>query len=182
MGPHGAAPWPGRRFFQTLLLLAALDSFACGLWALARPDDLFTFLRVPPRDDRWMGQLLQPTDELIPPAADPEHPRRDAGLWHLLGLFALANGGFLGLAAWGPRRYGGLALVPLIGHALGYGLWLWALGAVGTFPARRTPFPDPARLVVLAVHDAVWVAALAAFLLEWRTAGRAGTEPAAGVQ
>jgi hypothetical protein len=167
--------------WRYVLLLAALDALACGLlWGL-RPADLFERLPMKePRNDAWAWQLRVPRGD--PPDSIPAP--RDAGLWHLLALFWLAHAAFLALAAWRPRSLGGLAVVPLIGHALGAALWLWALGAAYTFPPERVPFADAARrpLMALAAHDAAWLPPLLAFLLVWRRGGRGGTEPAARVQ
>lgn len=167
--------------WRYVLALAALDALACGLlWGL-RPGHLFE--RVPmkePRNDTWVWQLTVPRGD--PPDGIPAP--RDAGLWHLLAFFWLAHAAFLALAAWRPRSLGGLVAVPLIGHALGAALWLWALAAVSTFPPERVPFADAARrpLLALAAHDAVWLPSLLIFLLVWRRGGRDGQEPAARVQ
>src|SRR5439155_2411269 len=101
----------------------------------------------------WAWQLRVPRGD--PPDGIPAP--RDAGLWHLLALLSLAHAAFLGLAAWRPRSLGGLAVVPLIGHALGAALWLWALGTTYTFPPQRVPFLGRQPLLVLAAHDAVWL-------------------------
>jgi hypothetical protein len=103
-------------------------------------------------------------------------------LWQLLAVLFVAQAGFHALAAWRPRSLGGLVVVPLIGHALGAALWLWALGSAYTLPPERVPFPHPDRLLILAGHDAIWLPLLVAFLLVWRRrAGRDGTESAARV-
>ncbi len=107
---------------------------------------------------------------------------RDAGLWQLLAFLTLAQAGFLALSAWRPCTLGGLAAVPLIGHALGAALWLWALGAASTFPENRKPFSDTGLLVALAVHDGVWLGLLAAFLIVRPRAGRHSPEPAVRVE
>jgi hypothetical protein len=144
-----------------------------------RPAMLFERLGVEPRHDTWAWQLL--TKRGDPPEGIPAP--RDAGLWQLLAFLWLAQAGFLALAAWRPRTLGGLAAAPLIGHALGAALWLWALGAASTFPDNRNPFPSPGVLAALAIHDAVWLVVLAAFLLVWRRrAGRDSPKPVARVQ
>jgi hypothetical protein len=120
-----------------VLLLAALDAAAWGYLGTVRPALLFDRLGVQERHDTWARQLLVPRGD----APDQIPPPRDAGLWQLLALVSLAQAGFLGLAGWRPRTLGGLAAVPLIGHALGAALWLWALEAFATFPDNRDPSP-----------------------------------------
>jgi hypothetical protein len=173
MGPQAGTPWPVR-LCRVLLLLAALDGLAGGLWALLWPQALFDFLGMAARSDAGFWQLF--TRDLSAP--------RDAGLWQVLGLLALANGAFLLVAAWRPRELGGLALVPLVGRALLAGLWLWALGTTFTFPERRVVFPDRTRLALLAAHDGAWAVVLAAFLVAWWAwpRGRGGKESAPRVE
>jgi hypothetical protein len=151
---------PGRTW-RLLLVLAFLDALLWSALWLAQPARLFDWMGLEPRGDTWAWQLRFPTGE--PPAgiAVP----RDAGLWHLLAFVNLGQAGFLALAAWRPRSLGGLVAAPLIGHALGAALWLWALGSTYTFPPERAPFPARGPLVALAAHDAVWVALLLLFLL-----------------
>ncbi len=172
-GPSGAAPGPGLGAWRCVLLLGALDALAWGLvWAVA-PSELFARLGMAPRNDAWAWQLL--TRDIAAP--------RDAGLWQLLAFLSLAHAGFLTLAAWRPRSLGGLVAVPLIGHALGAALWLWAVGAAYTFPPERVLFPDPRPLWALAVHDAVWLPLLLAFLLCGpRRSGRDSKETGTAVQ
>jgi hypothetical protein len=163
----GQAPW------RLLLLLAALDALAWGLFWGARPGELFPRLGMEPRNDAWAWEFFVPRD---PPPPD-EPPRRnipaprDAALWHMLAFVWVAQAGFLALAAWRPRTLGGLAVVPLIGHALGAALWLWALATTYTFPPGRVPFPQRGPLLALAAHDLVWLPLLLAFLLAWRRPG-----------
>jgi hypothetical protein len=153
-----AEPGP---LWRALLLVAFLDALTWSLLWAAQPGRLFDWLGARPRNDSWAWQLRVPRGE--PPAGIPAP--RDAGLWHLLAFVSLAQAGFLALAAWRPRTLGGLAAAPLIGHALGAALWLWALGSAYTLPPERVPFPDRGPLMALAAHDAVWVPLLLAFLL-----------------
>ncbi len=153
--------WPWLGLWRGVLLLAALEAAAWGLVGSVRPALLFDRLGVEPRNDTWAWQLLVKRGE--PPDRIPAP--RDAGLWQLLAFLTLAQAGFLALAAWRPRTLGGLAAVPLIGHALAAALWLWALGAASTFPENRNPFSAPGILIALAVHDGVWLVLLAAFLI-----------------
>jgi hypothetical protein len=141
-----------------------------------RPALLFERLGVEPRHDTWAWQFLVKRGD--PPEGIPAP--RDAGLWQLLALLWLAQAAFLVLAAWRPRTFGGLAVVPLIGHTLGAALWLWALGTIPTFPDNRIPFSAPGVLAALAAHDAVWLALLAAFLLVWRRRGSVWTPDSPG--
>jgi hypothetical protein len=179
VGPDGPAPWPRLGLWRGVLLLAALDAAGWGLVGSVRPALPIERLGVEPRNDTWAWQLMVKSGD------PPEHipAPRDAGLWQLLAFLTLAQSGFLALAAWRPRTLGGLAVVPLIGHALGAALWLWALGTISTFPDNRIPFPSPGILAALAVHDQVWLVLLVAFLLVWRgRAGRGSHEPDARVE
>ena len=164
--------------WRYVLALAALDALAWGLFWGARPGELFPRLGMEPRNDAWAWEFFVPRGD--PPDGIPAP--RDAGLWHLLAFFWLAHAAFLALAAWRPRSLGGLVVVPLIGHALGAALWLWALGAAYTFPPDRVPFPERGPLLALAAHDAVWLLPLLAFLVACRRAGRDGKEVATRVQ
>lgn len=139
MGPV-APPLPGRRVYRLLFLLAALDQLGWGLWALLRPGDVLAFLRLPPLP------VALPPDRLL--------------LCKLLGGLALAHVAFLGILVGRPERYGPYALVPLLGRALGAGLWLWAFGSA------RLNLPAALPLL-LAAHDAVWLPVFAAFLIAW---------------
>ncbi len=142
MGPAAPPPLPGRLLFRLLLLLAALDhtAFAVGVWL--RPGDVFAFLHLP---EIAPGQ---PQDRLV--------------LLQALGLLALAHATVLVILVCWPERLGPLALVALVGRLLGAAVWLWALAA------DRFDVPDKAYpLTVLALHEAVWVAALAGFLFAW---------------
>jgi hypothetical protein len=145
--------WPWLGLWRGVLLLAALDAAALGLIGGVRPALLFERLGVEPRHDTWAWQLLVPRGDSPGEIPAP----RDAGLWQLLAFLSLAQAGFLALAGWRPRTFGGLAVAPLIGHALGAALWLWALGTISTFPENRVPFHAPGVLIALAVHDAVWL-------------------------
>jgi hypothetical protein len=178
--PFAATPnWPLLGLWRGVLLLAALDAAACGLLGTVRPALLFDRLGVESRHDTWALQLLVPRGDSPNEIPAP----RDAGLWQLLALLSLAQAAFLALAGWRPRTLGGLAAVPLIGHALGAVLWCWALGAASTFPDNRNPFPAPGILLPLAVHDGVWLMLLTAFLIVWhRRAGRHSPEPLARVE
>src|SRR5713226_272455 len=140
MGPSAAPPLPGRSVWRLLLLLAALDTLALGLWATMEPSSLFTFLQMP-------LSLQIPPDRLQ--------------LWWALGFVALAHAGFLAILTWRPEAYGPLALVHLIGRALQAGLWLWVCGT------DRLQWPSLVPPLVLAAHDAVWLPVLAGFLFVW---------------
>jgi hypothetical protein len=169
----GAPAW--REFaWRGILLAASVDAVIFGIWS-TDPARLFAYLGMEPRHDTRAWQLPVPRSEIPAP--------RDAGLWHLLALFSYAHVALLALATWRPRSLGGLAVVPLIGHAIGAALWLWALGTTYDFSGERLPFPHRRPLAVLTVHDAVLVAMLLAFLLFGppRT-GRHSQEKSAGVQ
>jgi hypothetical protein len=124
-----------REVFRWLLVLAALDSLLAGAWAVAWPADragsLFALLNV--------------------------EPPRDAFLWRGLGGLLLTHVVCLALAAWRPARWGGLALVPLIGRALQCGVWLWLRNT------DRVHLPAGV-LDGLLVHDVIWLPILAGFL------------------
>ncbi len=146
---------------RVLLVLAAADALAGGLWALTRPRDLFDVLGMTPRGDAWAWELFQPSDD----ASHPVPPPRDAGLWHLLGLLSLAQASFLIAAVPTPRARAGLVVAPLLARVSGLGVWLWALGTTYTFPPRRLPFPERTPLVVLAAREAILLLALTAFFV-----------------
>ncbi len=96
------------RLWRGLILLAALDSAVVGVWAVARPADLFTLFQQPPNDDCLL-------------------------LGHLLGVLYVCHALFLVLAAWRPAAFGSLVLVPLLGRLGLFGVWLWLL-ASGRMP------------------------------------------------
>jgi hypothetical protein len=173
---NGPPPWPRLGLWRLLLFVAAVDALVWGAsWAI-RPGQLFDALGMEARNDQWAWQLLIKRGN--PPDCIPAP--RDAGLWHLLAILSVVQAGFLGLAAWRLRSLGGLVAVPLIGHALGCALWLWALGAYLTLPSNRVPFERPDVLDFLALHDGVWMLVLLGFLLVWRRLRSAfPTEPEA---
>jgi hypothetical protein len=131
---------PGRAVYQLLFLLAALDQLGVGLWALLRPDGVLALLRLPPLP------VELPPDRLL--------------LMRLLGALALAHVAFLGILLWRPERWGPFALVPLLGRALGTGLWLWVYGS----DRLQLPASPP---LLLAAHDALWLPVFAWFLIAW---------------
>jgi hypothetical protein len=142
MGPGPGPPLPGRPVYRLLFLLAALDRAAWGCWALLRPAGVFKFLQLP---------RPLPPDQLL--------------LWKVLGGLALAHALVFVILVYWPEDCGPLALVPLLGLAVGTGLWLWAAGTERlTLPSRVPP-------LLLAAHDAVWLLPLAWFLVarhRWR--------------
>jgi hypothetical protein len=156
--------------------VAAVDSLAWGLWNLCRPRWAFEQIGVEPRNDTWFWQLLNPRDAgevkegETPPPLIPAP--RDAGLWHLLAFCSLANAIALGLAAWRPASFGGLVVLPLVGRAITAGLWLWALGTIDSFPENRVPFQHREPLLVLALHEAVWLPIFLGFLFILRISSR----------
>jgi hypothetical protein len=157
MGPSRGSPLPGRRLFRLLFLLAALDRLGWGLWAVLRSRDVFSLLH----------------------AALPEAPPSDQLLlWRLLGVLALADAAFLVILVWRPESFGSAVVVPLLGFALGTGLWLWVYGAARLqLPSRWPP-------LLLAAHEAVWLPGCVWFLVAWqrhqaRTAGTATEAPPA---
>jgi hypothetical protein len=139
VGPP-APPLPGRTVYRLLFLLAALDQLGWGLWALLAPDGLLAFLRLPPLP------VELPPDRLL--------------LARVLGGLALAHVGFLAILLWRPERWGSFALVPLLGRALGTGLWLWVYGS----DRLHVPAGPP---LLLAAHDGVWLPVFAWFLIAW---------------
>jgi hypothetical protein len=138
MGPVPGPLLPGRPAYRLLFLLAALDRAGWGCWILLRPDAVFAFLPM------------------------PEAPLADQlFLWKVLGGLVLAHALLLVILLCWPEACGPLAVVPLLGLALGTGLWLWASGTERlTLPSRWPP-------LLLAAHDAVWLPPLAWFLLVW---------------
>ena len=153
---------PPSLLWQIVLTLAALDSAAAGAWVVARPGDLLRLLQCPPSDDRIL-------------------------LCRALGLLFLTHAPCLLLAAF-RSGCAGLTLLPLGGRLLASGVWLWLLAA-GGMAAGADPVLHGAdqvwpwltgagaaavrvALTALLLHDAVWLALLAAFL--WmRCANRA---------
>ena len=93
---------PGRLVYRALFVLAALDSFGWGSWAVLRPADLFAWLQT--------------------------SPPHDVLLWQVLGLLTIMQGAFLVAAGTWPESMGPLVLVPLAGRLLAAGTWLWLLG------------------------------------------------------
>ncbi len=146
MPPTASFSVPAPRLFSVLLALAALDSFAGGVWALARPGDLFEFLQVPaPADDARL-------------------------LWSVLGAVGLVYGLFLVILITRPGRLGMLALAPLLGRLIGVGLWLFVLGSGrGPVPVEGTAV---SAYLLLAARDGAVAIILAAFLVLWWRAMR----------
>jgi hypothetical protein len=121
------------------LLPAALDTLAVGLWALARPADLFALLQAPPLPDPLL-------------------------LWQALGALSLGHVLCLGAAIVRPDPCSGLVLVPLLGRALQAGIWLWLLGSDRVQGLPRHPLTlllihDTFWLAVFALYLGVWVLA-----------------------
>jgi len=117
--------WPNLIVWRCVFLVAMIDALASGVFWGADPGKLSSFLGMEPRNDSGAWQLLKPRRD---PPEGIRPPRDAAGLWQLLALISLAHAGFLAFATWRPRSLGQLVVVPLIGHALGAVLWLWALG------------------------------------------------------
>jgi hypothetical protein len=142
-----------QRFFQIVLLLAAVDSLAFGLWAYFQPHGLFNWLQFTthePIESKFLGAGFESADEVL--------------LWRVLGLFFLAHALLLILAAWRPLSLGSLVYVPLIGRALMLGLWLWLLGSDRI---ERSA----AALRWLAAHDLAVLIVVAVFLV-WHSFSR----------
>lgn len=139
MGPSPGPFLLGRPVYRLLFLLAALDRVAWGFWALFRPDQVYAFLCPP--DAPAPDQLL---------------------LWKVLGGLALVHGLVFVILVRRPEACGPVALVPLLGLALGTALWLWASGTERlTLPSRLPP-------LLLAAHEAVWLPPLLWFLIAWQ--------------
>jgi hypothetical protein len=142
MGPTPSPQLPSRAVYLVLFLLAALDRAGWGCWALLRPAGVFKFLQLP--------RPLLP-DQLL--------------LWKVLAGLALAHALVFVILVYWPEDCGPVALVPLLGLAVGTGLWLWAAGTERlTLPSRVPP-------LLLAAHEAVWLPPLAWFLVarhRWR--------------
>jgi hypothetical protein len=141
MGPLRGPLLPGRWVYRLLLLLAGLDRLGWGLWALLRTRAPFDVLHVPLPEGPPHDQLL---------------------LWRLLGVLALAHAAFLVILVWQPEACGPAALVPLLGFALGAGLWLWVAGT------DRLQLPSRLPPLLLAGHEAVWLLVCAGFLIAWQ--------------
>jgi hypothetical protein len=141
MGPSRGPLLPGRSLYRLLFLLAALDRLGWGLWALLRTRDVFALLQLPLPE-------APPHDQLL--------------LWKLLGVLALADAAFLVILLGRPESWGSAGLVPLLGFALGTGLWLWVAGT------DRLALPSRVPPLLLAAHDAVWLPGCAWFLVAWQ--------------
>lgn len=128
-------------------------------WRLpVRP--LFRILLLFAALDAFVGgawAVLQPNDLF---AMLETTPPRDAVLWRGLGALGVAQAVFLGMLALWPEACGSLVLAPLIGRCLSLGGWLFLLG---TDRVRLAATP----LVLLAVHEAVWLMVFVAFLVVW---------------
>lgn len=124
--PTDPAPVAARAV-ALVLLLAALDSLATGLWAVVRPDALFELLEVSPGADARL-------------------------LWRVLGVSLAIQGVFLVMAALRPADRG-LVLVPAAGRAVLSGVWLWLLGtdrvSMPTLPLKLLLLHDGVVLIVL---------------------------------
>jgi hypothetical protein len=82
----------------------------------------------------------------------------------VLGVLAFGPVVCLLLAAARPAVHGGLVLVPLFGHVLQSGLWLWLLGTDRvTLPARP--------LLILLAHESIWLPVFLVFLYVGRRTG-----------
>jgi hypothetical protein len=95
---------------RIILSVAAFDSLALGVWAVAQPDNLFARLHL--------------------------NPPQDAFLWRYFGCLTLANALCLTVAVVWPLRYGGIVLVPWVGRLLSCGMWLWLLCTHAIAPAH----------------------------------------------
>src|SRR5438270_760517 len=137
MGHLPGAPLPYRNLFRALFLLAAADSLAWGLTAIFFSQKLFQFLQLP-----------------------ATHRSLDAlHLWRVLGLVMAAHALVAFLLQW-PEKNGPLAVVLLLGRAINTSVWLW-LGNT-----QRLPLP-PFSLLLLVIHDGLWVPVFFGFLLCW---------------
>jgi hypothetical protein len=81
-------------------------------------------------------------------------------LWQLLGLLTIMQGVFLVAVVGWPESLGALVLVPLTGRLLAVCTWLWLLGT------DRVHLPAAALLVLL-IHDGLWIPLFAWFLAAW---------------
>ncbi len=146
----------GPRLSRPLLLVAALDSLLLGLWAVARPADLFRLLGVALPENPvslWSVNLgVLSRQAMFAPGVHDAYL-----LWQLLGVLTLGHCALLLWAAARPGERAGLALVPLLGRSLQAGLWLWLLG---TDRVRLPAGP----LTFLLAQDLLIVALLAGLL------------------
>src|SRR6266852_6458251 len=107
-----------QRFFQVVLLVAAVDCLVYGLWALFRPEGVFEWLQFATHKAiswKLFKVQMESADEVL--------------LWRTVGVLLLAHAALVILAAWRPRSLFSLLWVPLIGRGLLLGLWLWLLGS-----------------------------------------------------
>jgi hypothetical protein len=107
-----------QRFFQVVLLLAAVDCLVYGLCALFRPEGVFEWLQFGTHKAiswKLFKAQIESADEVL--------------LWRIVGVLLLAHAVLGFLAAWRPRSLVSLVWVPLIGRGLLLGLWLWLLGS-----------------------------------------------------
>src|SRR5882672_285022 len=107
-----------QRFFQVVLLLAAVDCLVYGLWASLRPEGVFEWLHFATHEAiswKLFKAQIESADETL--------------LWRIVGVLLLAHAVLVLLAAWRPRSLVSLVWVPLIGRGLLLGLWLWLLGS-----------------------------------------------------
>jgi hypothetical protein len=137
-----------QRFFQVVLLLAAVDCLVYGLWASLRPEGVFEWLQCGTHKAiswKLFKAQIESADEVL--------------LWRTVGVLILAHAVLVVLAGWRPRSLVSLVWVPLIGRGLMLGLWLWLLGSDRVEMARLP-------LWVLAGHE-VAVLVLFGVVLTW---------------
>jgi hypothetical protein len=111
---------------RAFLVYVGLEDLLTGLGLLVWPEELFRLLKVEPRD-------------LV--------------LYHALALLILARIPCLALAAWRPRDWRHLVLVPIIGRLLLAGMWTWLLCS------DRVILPQPALYGLLA-FALIWLPGL----------------------